>query len=300
MSFLCERCGYETTNKSNIARHLRSKIPCESINSNIERQELLLKLFDKEYKTERVICPLCNKVTSKSQLSRHKKLCKAKRHKQEQVSKEIQVESEVTKEDLKAEIEGQEFFMTFLSHPKQDVLSLAESYGEDSHHTSETVTVAMFKQLKKETITMLKQQQDKLDALQNHLQQFSPNVTINQKQSQIVNATLQASTSNINHNHVTKSNKKKAITQAMRIVCWNTYIGEDIGKTLCLCCKSNRITQHNFHCGHVVAEAHGGLMHVNNLRPICAVCNNSMGTINMQVFAKENFDVEISTLTNNT
>jgi hypothetical protein len=47
---------------------------------------------------------LCHKVTSKSQLSRHKKLCKAKHHKQEQISQEILVEPEITKEDLKAEI----------------------------------------------------------------------------------------------------------------------------------------------------------------------------------------------------
>jgi 5-methylcytosine-specific restriction endonuclease McrA len=83
------------------------------------------------------------------------------------------------------------------------------------------------------------------------------------------------------------------ISQAIRIVCWNTYIGEEIGKTSCLCCKTNYITQHNFHCGHVVAEANGGKVHVENLRPICAVCNNSMGTMDMQEFALENFNVHI-------
>jgi hypothetical protein len=87
--------------------------------------------------------------------------------------------------------------------------------------------------------------------------------------------------------------RKTAITQAMRIVVWNTYIGDEIGKTQCVCCKSNCITQHNFHCGHVVAEANGGKVHVDNLRPICAVCNNSMGTMDMKVFAFDNFNVEL-------
>jgi 5-methylcytosine-specific restriction endonuclease McrA len=91
-----------------------------------------------------------------------------------------------------------------------------------------------------------------------------------------------------------KQQRKKAkITQAMRIVCWNTYIGEEIGKTQCVCCKTNFITQHNFQCGHVVAEANGGTVQVDNLRPICAVCNNSMGTTDMKEFAFDNFNVEI-------
>ena len=39
---------------------------------------------------------------------------------------------------------------------------------------------------------------------------------------------------------------------------WNTNIGEDIGKTKCLCCKSTDITQLSFNCGHIIAEANGG------------------------------------------
>jgi hypothetical protein len=98
----------------------------------------------------------------------------------------------------------------------------------------------------------------------------------------------------LNKNEPTPSKTKKTkISHAIRIVCWNTYVSEDIGKTHCLCCKTNYITQHNFHCGHVVADAKGGKVQVSNLRPICAVCNNSMGTMNMREFALNNFDVEI-------
>lgn len=86
---------------------------------------------------------------------------------------------------------------------------------------------------------------------------------------------------------------KKKISHALRIVCWNKYIGEDVGKSQCMCCKINFITQHNFHCGHVLAEANGGTLNIDNLRPICNVCNNSMGTINMQEYALDNFNVVI-------
>ena len=37
----------------------------------------------------------------------------------------------------------------------------------------------------------------------------------------------------------------------------------------------------SFHCGHIQAEAHGGKLSVDNLKPICAGCNLSMGSENM-------------------
>jgi hypothetical protein len=78
--------------------------------------------------------------------------------------------------------------------------------------------------------------------------------------------------------------KKSKISQAIRIKCWNTHIGEEIPFTMCLCCKEVKITQHNFHCGHIVAERRGGTKEIVNLKPICAVCNNSMGQMNMDDF----------------
>jgi hypothetical protein len=83
------------------------------------------------------------------------------------------------------------------------------------------------------------------------------------------------------------------IPQIKRILCWNTYIGEEVGKALCLCCNTFHITQHNFHCGHVVAEANGGSLSIESLRPICDKCNCAMGTQDMRLFAKKN-STEIS------
>jgi hypothetical protein len=78
--------------------------------------------------------------------------------------------------------------------------------------------------------------------------------------------------------------KKKKISAAMKKLVWNTNIGEDIGKSKCMCCKSTDITQMSFNCGHIVAEAKGGATIVSNLKPICQNCNSSMGTINMNEF----------------
>lgn len=65
---------------------------------------------------------------------------------------------------------------------------------------------------------------------------------------------------------------------------WHYYIGEEIGKTKCLCCSINFITQFDFHCGHIEAKSCGGDLSLENLRPICAKCNLSMGNENMIEF----------------
>jgi hypothetical protein len=85
-----------------------------------------------------------------------------------------------------------------------------------------------------------------------------------------------------------KKNKKKkqAISSTLKRLVWNTHIGEEIGKSKCLCCNTTDITQLSFHCGHIIAEAMGGETNVSNLRPICQNCNSSMGTKNMNDFMK--------------
>ena len=75
--------------------------------------------------------------------------------------------------------------------------------------------------------------------------------------------------------------KKKNIPKNLKAIVWKEYIGEEIGKDYCCCCGYNTITQLEFHCGHVVAEKHGGRLQLSNLRPICVLCNLSMGSHNM-------------------
>ena len=78
--------------------------------------------------------------------------------------------------------------------------------------------------------------------------------------------------------------KKKSIPKVVKDLSWNKWVGEDIARTKCLCCGVNEIKMSSFHCGHVVAEANGGTTTVDNLRPICAACNTSMGTENLNEF----------------
>jgi len=81
-----------------------------------------------------------------------------------------------------------------------------------------------------------------------------------------------------------KNKKKKLIPLTLKRKVWEQQIGEDIGKTKCLCCRLTDITQLSFHCGHIISEANGGEIKLDNLRPICQSCNSSMGTVNMDEF----------------
>jgi len=78
--------------------------------------------------------------------------------------------------------------------------------------------------------------------------------------------------------------KKKTIPKVMKDLCWSKYVGDSVGKTKCMCCETNEIKMNDFQCGHVIAEANGGTITVDNLRPICKACNVSMGTENLNEF----------------
>lgn len=67
---------------------------------------------------------------------------------------------------------------------------------------------------------------------------------------------------------------------------WDYWVGEDIGKTKCLCCNQIDITQMTFVCGHIISVHKGGNTKVDNMKPICHTCNSSMGTTNMNDFIK--------------
>jgi len=75
--------------------------------------------------------------------------------------------------------------------------------------------------------------------------------------------------------------KKQSIPKNVRMIVWNHYVGEDIIKHKCLCCKKVTISNTNFEVGHVLSEKNGGTHEINNLRPICFACNHSMGTEDM-------------------
>ena len=71
--------------------------------------------------------------------------------------------------------------------------------------------------------------------------------------------------------------QKVKARKATKMEVWDKHIGIKIGSIKCPYCHVNEINQFNVHCGHVKAKSRGGKMTAENLRPICAVCNHSMG-----------------------
>lgn len=106
------------------------------------------------------------------------------------------------------------------------------------------------------------------------------------QENQLLKSKIVQVSFNIINSNVPRTNKqkKKSIPHAVKVSCWNTHVGELIPKINCLCCNNVSITQHNFHCGHIIAESKGGTLEINNLLPICNVCNSSMGSTNMNEF----------------
>ena len=84
-----------------------------------------------------------------------------------------------------------------------------------------------------------------------------------------------------------KSVKKQQIPKHIKTIIWNTYIGDDIIKHKCLCCKRVTIKITEFDAGHIISEKVGGTHEINNLRPICSACNHSMGSMNMIEYIKK-------------
>ena len=81
--------------------------------------------------------------------------------------------------------------------------------------------------------------------------------------------------------------KKQPIPKSVKTIVWDHYIGKHINSHRCLCCKKVLIEITNFDVGHVISEKDGGTLEINNLRPICAACNHSMGAMNMIEFVKK-------------
>ena len=76
---------------------------------------------------------------------------------------------------------------------------------------------------------------------------------------------------------------KDPIPRTVKNCLWINYFGDKrIG--LCACCQREPITMNNFHAGHIKSEREGGTTTLDNLAPICPLCNSSMGTMHMNDF----------------
>ena len=72
--------------------------------------------------------------------------------------------------------------------------------------------------------------------------------------------------------------KKQTIPKALREQCWLDNFGRRYHHDCYIKWCRNRVTVFDFHVGHDIPESRGGRMCLENLKPICARCNASMGS----------------------
>ena len=82
--------------------------------------------------------------------------------------------------------------------------------------------------------------------------------------------------------------KKEPIPKAVKDAVWKKYNGDN-GIAKCFVCEDTEIRMNAFHAGHIISDKDGGLPVVDNLIPICATCNTSMGSINLYTFKEKYF-----------
>lgn len=70
---------------------------------------------------------------------------------------------------------------------------------------------------------------------------------------------------------------RKAIPKALREQVWIVHCGEIFKQKCKVKWCENKITPFDFEVGHNVPVSKGGTNDIDNLRPICAKCNKSMG-----------------------
>ena len=80
--------------------------------------------------------------------------------------------------------------------------------------------------------------------------------------------------------------KKEPICKTVRNVLWFIHYG-DVRTAKCKCCLVEDISINCYHVGHVIAEANGGKTSMENLLPMCMLCNTSIGKQNVNDFIKK-------------
>lgn len=80
---------------------------------------------------------------------------------------------------------------------------------------------------------------------------------------------------------------RKAIPKSLKNKLWNDAF-PTVSEGKCYCCK-RLIAIDNFHAGHAISVANGGETNINNLKPLCAPCNQSMGTMNIDDYKTKYF-----------
>ena len=265
----CARCGEVFNRKDTLITHLKRKNECKPTVSNVTRTSLIDELTKKQYNDKTYDCEFCKKKFNQpSSKSRHKDICKKN------------PTNIKTEETIQEEVENQEEINSIMNTEENDFDAIKQLLAKL------TTEVFSIKQMLKQGLT--RKIKGEIEEYLHVSPIIDTEITENEDVSVTILEPLQVSTKTTN-----KKKKKQKIPHNLRKATWNTYIGIDVGRSKCKCCNLFDVTQHDFHCGHIIAESNGGHLHLENLRPICDKCNYDMGSQDMKVFAKKFYSVDV-------
>jgi uncharacterized protein (UPF0335 family)/uncharacterized C2H2 Zn-finger protein len=267
----CKRCEKEFKNRTDFTRHMNRKYLCPI------KVIPIINEIKTMYK-----CLNCNKkYVHGSSLSKHKKMCN---NNIEQIDYKKMCNNNIKQIDYK------KMYI--------NIIIKIEKIEEENKNIKEDYKKIINK------IYKMKKEQNKILKVKNNNNlkhnSISKTDNTNLKHNSISktdntnlkhNSISETDDINLEHQPIYKNNNvsyKKKISESKKTDVWNTYIGENVGKSECKSCKIKEITSRNFQVGHIIAEANGGTLDINNLRPICIKCNLSMGISHMHDFMQQN------------
>ena len=86
---------------------------------------------------------------------------------------------------------------------------------------------------------------------------------------------------------------RKTIPKRVRAEVWRAQFGRST-EGFCIACHRTLNAFDDWHAGHIIPAVKGGLPTEENLRPLCAPCNCSMGAEDMKVYIQRYFPTHIA------
>lgn len=284
----CSHCDKKFNQKSHLRDHLNKKKKCyvqenqqENINNHLNNQENEEEIKNQDPNSGKNLddseCVYCHKFfSSKCNVIKHIRYnCKIYKH---QKVKEEKEKMETYRKQGKVEEENkllisQNNDLKKMNNLLNEKISDMETINKLLSEKVLELSVANKNDKKHEKLNC------KVDELCCKIKKMDNNFNKNVKQKIIDEINIRSNEESEQIIYKSKNKiKKNKIPPKLRMMVWDKYIGKNIGKSECLCCETATISQMDFQCGHVVSEANGGDLHIDNMLPICPVCNNSMKT----------------------
>jgi 5-methylcytosine-specific restriction endonuclease McrA len=81
---------------------------------------------------------------------------------------------------------------------------------------------------------------------------------------------------------------RKTIPKSVKSKLWIQHFGEEVANGNCYVCET-KIRIDNFEAGHVIPDSQDGQPTIDNLKPVCSLCNKSMGDENLYDYKEKHF-----------